>query len=120
MGIVSTKLRNSAKGQVCTFQIPGICNHDRDTTVLCHIRDEAKGMGNKANDFSAAFGCYACHTAIDQHHLSKEDELKYSLRALQRTLENWIARGLVIIPQDQSRPRQSSKILPRRSLGVSS
>ncbi|WP_210255108.1 nuclease domain-containing protein [Ochrobactrum sp. MC-1LL] len=51
MGIVSTKLRKSAKGQPCSFQIPGICNHDADTTVLCHAPSEVKGMGNKGHDF---------------------------------------------------------------------
>lgn len=44
MGITSAKLRNSAKGQVCTFQIPSVCNCDPSTTVLAHIRDETKGL----------------------------------------------------------------------------
>jgi hypothetical protein len=42
MGIISAKLRASAKGELCTFAIPGICNHNPETTVLCHIRDDAK------------------------------------------------------------------------------
>ncbi len=113
MGIVSTKLRNSAKGEVCTFCIPGICFPNNETVVLCHIRDEAKGMGNKANDWSAAFGCHACHAAIDQHRLSKEDELFYSLRAMQRTQARWIERGLIVVPQDKPRQWRSDKIVPR-------
>ena len=116
MGVVSTKLRKSAKGEVCTFCIPDICFPNNETVVLCHIRDETKGVGNKANDWSAAFGCHECHTAIDQHRLSKEDELFYSLRAMQRTHAIWIARGLIVIPQDTHRPKQSSKILPRRQI----
>lgn len=118
MGIISTKLRNSARGQACTFQIPDVCNHSPETTVLCHIRDHAKGLGNKANDWSAAFGCSACHDAIDQRRMSKEDELFFSLRAMQRTQAHWIAKGLIVIPADMSRPKHSSKILPRRSLGT--
>lgn len=117
MGIVSTKLRNSARGQECTFRIPGICQGGTETTVLAHIRDEAKGLGNKANDFSAAFACCNCHDAIDQHRLSKEDELAYSLRAMQRTLAIWVAKGLVIVPQDQTRAKPSSKIMSRRFTG---
>lgn len=116
MGLISQKLRDSAKGEICTFAIPGICNHDPVTTVLCHIRDEDKGLSNKANDYSAAFGCYECHTAIDQHRLSKEDELAYSLRAMQRTWAVWVSRGLIVIPVSASRPKPSSKILPRRHL----
>lgn len=118
MALISTKLRNSAKGELCTFAIPGICNHDVDTVVLCHIRDDAKGLGNKANDFSAAFGCSACHEAIDQHRLSKEDELAYSLRAMQRTWAVWVNRGLVVIPTDAPRPKSSSKIMSRRHIAT--
>ena len=116
MGIVSSKLRNSAKGQPCMFQIPGICNGDAATTVLCHLPSEIKGFGNKSDDFHAAFGCYSCHQAIDLHRLSKEEELYYSMRALQRTMRNWVTRGLISIPVDTPRPKPSSKILPRRHL----
>ncbi|WP_189400911.1 MULTISPECIES: nuclease domain-containing protein [unclassified Mesorhizobium] len=116
MGIISQKLRDSAKGQACTFAIPGICNHDPATTVLCHIRDESKGLSNKANDYSAAFGCHACHDAIDQHRLSKQDELFYSLRGLQRTWDNWVSRGLIVVPQTVSARKPSSKTLPRRHI----
>ena len=118
MGIVSTKLRNSAKGQPCAFQIPGICNGDPETTVLAHIRDGAKGIANKANDWSAAFACSACHVAIDTHRLSKEDELFYCLRAMQRTQAYWIRKGLVVVPVDTHRPKPSSKILPRRHIAT--
>jgi hypothetical protein len=118
MGVVSSKLRRSARGQNCTFQIVGICNHDPETVVLCHIRDDATAKSTKANDWSAAFGCVECHTAIDQHRLSREDELFYSLRAMQRTQAYWISKGLVVIPADFSRDKPSSKILPRRHLAT--
>lgn len=113
MALISTKLRQSAKGQTCTFQIVGICSHNTEQTVLCHIRDESKGLGNKASDYSAAFGCLACHDAIDQHRLSKEDELFYSIRAMQRTWDYWIRSGLIVLPGDpdnlKRRPKKKSK-----------
>lgn len=118
MGVISTKLRNSAKGQPCHFCIPGTCTGDRETTVLCHIRDEAAGKSTKANDWSAAFGCHACHDAIDQHRLSREDELFFSMRAMQRTQAHWIAAGLMVIPQDMSRPKPLGKVMPRRHIGT--
>ena len=31
-----TPIRRAARGQGCTLQLPGICNHACDTTVLCH------------------------------------------------------------------------------------
>lgn len=33
----SKALRDSARGQCCTLQIPGICNSNPETTVLCHL-----------------------------------------------------------------------------------
>lgn len=118
MGIISTKLRSSAKGQQCTFEIPGVCNRDASTTVLCHAPSEVKGMGNKSHDFHAAFGCYACHEALDQHRVEKWEEYFYWLRGIQRTQAYWQAKGLLVIPADQSRPKPSSKIMPRRHLAT--
>jgi hypothetical protein len=114
MSLVSTKLRESANGQPCTFRIPGVCNGDSDTTVFCHIRDEAKGLGNKANDFSGAYGCAACHHAIDNHRLPKVDELWFSLRALQRTHAIMVERGLIVVPETISRPKPASKVFPHK------
>jgi hypothetical protein len=116
MGEIIPKLRASAKGQRCTFAIPGVCCFDPDRVVLCHIRDEQKGMGNKADDFSAVFGCDQCHEAIDQHRLSKEDELRTILRALQRTQRIWFVSGLMTFPVTEHRARQSEKILARRPI----
>jgi hypothetical protein len=62
-----TPIRRAAHGQDCTLQFPGICNHACETTVLCHsnyLRD-GKGMGLKAPDTAAAFGCAACHDVLD-------------------------------------------------------
>jgi len=119
MALISSKLRNSAKGQACTFQIPGVCCHNPETTVLAHIRDESKGLGNKAADYSAAFACHSCHDAIDQHRLSRADELFFSLRAMQRTWAIWIKSGLIVLPVDPStakrRPKKKSTI-PSRPL----
>lgn len=116
MGVVSSKLRNSAKGQPCHFCIPGVCTGDTQTTVLCHIRDEAAGKSTKANDWSGGFGCYACHEAIDQHRLSREDELFFSMRAMQRTQAHWIEAGLIVVPQDTHRTKPSGKIMQRRHI----
>lgn len=117
MGIHSTKLRASAEGRTCTFQIPGICNHDAETTVLAHIRDETKGLSNKANDFSAAFACSACHEHFDQHRMTKADEAFYALRAMQRTHAWWFERGLLVVPVDTKRAKPSTKTVPRPSRG---
>jgi hypothetical protein len=117
MGLISTKLRNSAKGELCTFAIPGVCNHDSQTTVLCHAPSETKGMGNKGPDYHAAFGCYACHEALDQHRFAKEDELRFWLRGIERTHAVWINRGLIVLPVDpataKTRPGKKANLSGR-------
>jgi hypothetical protein len=62
-----TPIRRSAKGQECTLRIPGVCNRNPETTVLCHSNwlADGKGMGLKAPDTAAAFGCSACHDVLD-------------------------------------------------------
>ena len=90
------KLRKSARGQTCTFQIPDICNHNPETTVLCHIDSEYKGMGIKSPDYIACFGCSACHTHIDSHQLPEIDRLYYTMRGLHRTLRYWFDNGILV------------------------
>jgi hypothetical protein len=62
-----TPIRKSARNQECTLRFPGICNRDPATTVLCHSNSlaDGKGMGLKAPDTAAAFGCSCCHDVLD-------------------------------------------------------
>lgn len=62
-----TPIRRSARGEVCTMLIPGICNGDPATTVLCHSNRlaDGKGMGLKAPDTEACYACSACHDVLD-------------------------------------------------------
>lgn len=62
-----TPIRKSAKDQECTIRLPGVCNYDVSTTVLCHSNElaDGKGMGLKAPDTCAAYGCSACHDVVD-------------------------------------------------------
>ncbi|MBB5610410.1 MULTISPECIES: nuclease domain-containing protein [unclassified Janthinobacterium] len=62
----STPIRRAARGQDCTLRM-AVCNFDPDTTVLCHSNflADGKGMGLKAPDTAAAFGCSACHDVLD-------------------------------------------------------
>lgn len=109
MSLISLKLRNSARGQVCTFQIPGICNSDTETTCFCHAPSEVKGMGNKSPDFWGAFGCYACHEHLDQRRLPKIEELEYWMRGIFRTQKIWVAKGLVLLPVDPATAKKRTK-----------
>jgi hypothetical protein len=61
-----SKIRASARDQDCTLRFP-VCNGLSCTTVLCHsnLLADGKGMGIKAPDERAAFGCSACHDVLD-------------------------------------------------------
>jgi hypothetical protein len=62
-----TPIRKAARGQKCTLQLLGVCNGDSSTVVLCHSNRlaDGKGMGLKAPDTVACFGCSACHDVLD-------------------------------------------------------
>jgi hypothetical protein len=116
MGWVSQTLRNSAKGQDCTLQFQGVCNHDPATTVLAHLPSPVKGMGNKGDDFHAVFACSACHAYLDQHERVYMEE-SYLLRALQRTQKFWFDNGLLTIAADKVlHIKRTSKSLPPKKL----
>lgn len=98
--IQSKKIRASANGQECNFNIVGVCNYDPSTTVLCHLPDESSGMGKKSHDICAAYGCSGCHDAIDGrlHSLELEDHKEwYMRRAMVRTIVQLVDQGLVVI-----------------------
>jgi hypothetical protein len=58
-----SKIRKAAQGRECQIRIPGICNGNPETTVLCHL--PGGGMGAKQNDLFASFGCSDCHAYVD-------------------------------------------------------
>jgi hypothetical protein len=62
-----TPIRSAARGQDCTLRLDGVCNFNPETTVLCHspYLADGRGMGIKAPDECAAFGCNACHDVLD-------------------------------------------------------
>jgi hypothetical protein len=62
-------LRKEAKGRECQIRIPGICNNDRGTVVLCHLNNKrlfGVGVGQKVPDLFGAWGCSACHDTWEE------------------------------------------------------
>lgn len=78
----STPIRRAARGQDCTLRL-AVCNFDPDTTVLCHSNflADGKGMGLKAPDTAAAFGCSACHDVLDGRRPRPADLTRDGLEA---------------------------------------
>lgn len=83
------------------MRLPDCCNHNPETTVLCHSNSLAhnKGLGYKADDRSACFGCSACHDVLDgraRHpYLDKPDIDAEFDRAMAETQAILKRRGLI-------------------------
>lgn len=89
-----TPIRKAARGQDCTLRIPGVCNFNIETTVLCHSNriEDGKGWGIKAPDTKAAFGCSSCHDVLDGRAprppgLTADDVLSIFQRGMEETHE---------------------------------
>lgn len=96
MNLVSTKLRNSARGRDCTVRLVGICNFDTETTVLAHLPVNQKGMSIKSPDLFAVFACSCCHDVIDRRRPERADAADL-LRALAETMLIWLKEGLITV-----------------------
>lgn len=95
-----SKITESARGEDCQIRLVSICNHDPATVVFCHA--SGGGMGMKAPDSEGAYGCSACHDAVDHRVLAPkvrpwwEIELDF-LNAQRRTRAILIEKGLLIL-----------------------
>lgn len=97
-----TPIRKAARGQDCTLQILGVCNGDPSTVVLCHSNRlaDGKGMGLKAPDTAACFGCSSCHAVHDgqaprPEGVTKDDVERCFDYAVQRTHDILRKKGLI-------------------------
>ena len=96
----SKKLMAAAKGQMCSLRLPGICNHNPQTTVLAHLPGIGKGISTKVSDLHGAFACSACHDAIDRFGYEKFGltaamVLDAMLRGHCETQARWVSLGLI-------------------------
>lgn len=94
------KIRNSARGERCTLQLP-CCSGDPEKTVLCHLPSEWRGMGMKSPDIgSAIYADFNCHQQLD-----KKDSAFWKsghahemiLRALQRTIKRMVDKRIITV-----------------------
>ena len=90
-------LRKSALGQDCMIQLPGICNRNPETVVLCHLG--GAGMALKSPDYHAAFGCSSCHDVIDgrvKSDYNREELIYIMMHAILRTQDYWFKIGYLV------------------------
>lgn len=64
---IMSNFRKEAKGRECQVRLPGICNHNPETTVLAHYRMAGlNGVGMKPDDIFGAWACSSCHDECDR------------------------------------------------------
>lgn len=96
-----SKITESARHRDCEIRLPFVCNFNSETTVWCHANGLAsgKGFGLKSHDALGAYGCSACHDALDgrRHydHLTRLEILLAFHEAHQRSFIILVEKGLV-------------------------
>lgn len=59
-------LRKLSRGKECLLRLPGVCNHNSETTVLAHVRrGGVAGAGQKPPDLCGVWACSDCHDVMD-------------------------------------------------------
>ena len=58
-------ITQSARGQICTVRLPGVCNFNMETTVFAHLSGIRLGHGVGVKTMFGAYCCSDCHDAID-------------------------------------------------------
>lgn len=105
-------LRKYAKGKPCMIRVPGWCNHEPETTVLCHYRLAGySGIGLKNEDIMAAFGCSSCHAIVDgqqQGGLSRTQRQFLLCEGVMRTQAYLLERGIITIADSLTEAEVSS------------
>jgi len=90
-----TPIQKSARGENCSLRIPGFCNGNSETVVLCHAPYPGKS-GSRKDDWWAAYGCSGCHSHMDIDAYPFP-EVNW-LPAIHETQAKLIEKGLIIIP----------------------
>jgi len=92
-----SKITASACGEECQVRIPGVCNHNPETTVAAHIN--GGGMGTKQPDSELSYACSSCHDVIDGRTnptgLLPETVKLYHHEGAMRTRKILIEKGLI-------------------------
>ncbi|ELY5939604.1 DUF1364 domain-containing protein [Cronobacter malonaticus] len=93
-------LRKAARGRECQVRIPGVCNHNPETSVLAHYRMAGTcGIGCKPDDWQAAIACNACHDVIDGRvkntEFTREELRLMHAEGILRTHKIWRDEGII-------------------------
>lgn len=81
-----------AKGKPCLIEIPGICNHNPETTVAAHSNwhEHGKSLGRKADDQYTVWACSDCHHYIDANPTTRETARHWWHEGHKKQVDFWI------------------------------
>lgn len=95
----ASKIRQSAKDQLCMVGVPHICNGNPETVVLAHLN--GGGMGMKQHDIHGAYACSACHEFLDggyvRYGITRDERDLLHCRAVLKTQQLMLEQGLIEI-----------------------
>lgn len=80
-----------AEKRECLLRVPGVCNFDVLTTVACHSNQSVHGKAGarKADDHYGVWGCFACHTWLDQEGVAYEIRVEQFSAAMLKQIDEW-------------------------------
>lgn len=84
-------LLDMAKGKPCLFRLPGVCNHNPETTVAAHsnLSIHGKAGARKADDCYSVWACSACHAWLDPGPASAEEKAAVFMAAHASQVLEW-------------------------------
>ena len=95
-----SKITESARGQQCQVNIPGVCSGNPETVVWAHANglQFGKGIGMKSPDALGSYACQPCHDAYDRRIITNHDRqfIEYCfMEGHMKSLRILIDKGLV-------------------------
>lgn len=84
-------LLDMAKDRPCLLLVPGVHRYAPETTVACHSNQGIHGKGErrKADDHYSVWGCWRCHSWLDQGGAPEAEKTAAFEAALVRQLAQW-------------------------------
>lgn len=93
-----SKMTESARGEQCTIRLPGVCNHNPETTVFAHLSGIRFGHGVGKKTQWGAYACSSCHDAVDgrvTYGWSLAERRLAHYEGIFETLDKLVAKGIV-------------------------
>lgn len=102
-------LLDMAQGRPCLLLAPVHGADATDTTVACHGNGARFGKGErrKADDHYSVWGCFACHTWLDQGSAPQALKDEVFTAAMARQIEHW--RAVASNPWEPERLRRAAR-----------